>query len=57
MATKIKITWNGQGGELDSVTVKPDHNDDNALTTALMELIRGGIVAPGDSFTVEEIEA
>ena len=52
-ATKVRITWNGQGGELDAVTVKVRDNDDRALTTALMELIRGQIVSPGDSFTVE----
>jgi hypothetical protein len=53
--TKVRITWNGMGGELDSVTVKVSHDDDRALTTALMELIRGNIVSPSDTFTVEEI--
>jgi len=53
--TKVRITWNGMGGELDSVTVTTSHNDDRALTTALMELIRGNIVSPGDSFTIQEI--
>ena len=55
---KIRITWNdSQGGELHSVTVTPDHHNNLALTTALIELVRGAIVSPGDSFTVQEIEA
>ncbi len=53
--TKVRIIWNGQGGELDSVTVKND--DENALTQALIKLVRGNIVSPGDSFIVEEIRA
>ena len=53
MEQKVRITWHGQGGELDYVTVKVSHDDDHALTNALMELIRGNIIAPGDSFTVE----
>ena len=52
--TKVRITWNSIGGELDSVTVMTVL-DDEALTSALMEMIRDGIVAPGDSFTVEEV--
>jgi hypothetical protein len=53
--TKVRITWNGMGGELDAVTVKDD--GENALTNALVELISGNIVSPGDSFTVQRIEA
>lgn len=58
-ASKVRITWNGKGGELDSVTVKfiDDGKGDNdmALTRALIRLVQGNIVSPGDSFTVEEI--
>jgi len=53
--TKVRITWNGMGGELDSVTVKDD--DENALRNALVKLVSGNIVSPGDSFIVQEIEA
>ena len=55
--SKIKITWNGMGGELDSVTVESSANDDGALTTALMELIRNQIISPGDTFEIREIES
>ena len=51
---KVKITWNGQGGELDSVIVADD--GDRALTNALIALIRGNVVSPGDSFTIRAID-
>lgn len=50
---KVRITWNGTGGELDSVVVNND--SENALSDALASLISGNIVSPGDSFTVGEI--
>ena len=57
--TKVRITWNGTGGELDSVTVRfIDNNEgdnDMALTRALIRLVQGNIVSPGDSFTVESL--
>jgi hypothetical protein len=56
---KVRITWNGMGGELDSVTVRfiDDGEDDNdmALTRALIRMLNGNIVHPGDSFTVEYV--
>lgn len=52
--TKVKITWNGQGGELDSVTVKDD--GDQALTNALIKMVKDNIISPGDTFLVEEVE-
>lgn len=52
--TRVRITWNGMGGELDSVTVEDD--GDRALTDTLIELVRGNVVSPGDSFTVEAVE-
>jgi hypothetical protein len=51
---QVRITWNGMGGELDSVTVTND--SEHALTDALVKLVQGNIVSPGDSITVEEIE-
>lgn len=48
---QVRITWNGMGGELDSVTVTDD--GENALTNALIKLVEGQIVSPGDTFTVE----
>ena len=54
---KVKITWNGQGGELDSATVKDD--GEGAIRDALIKMLQrdgGGIVAPGDSFTVEVVK-
>ena len=52
---KVKITWNGQGGELESVTVKGDAYE-GAITKALIKMIEGNIVTPGDTITVEEVE-
>lgn len=50
---KVRIVWNGQGGELDSTTVEAG-DDDNKITQALIELLTGNIVSVGDSITVEE---
>lgn len=51
---KVKITWNGMGGELDSVIV--DYTDgDASLTNALIKLVRNNYVTPGDTFTVEPV--
>lgn len=51
--TKVRITWNGQGGELDSIIAVDD--GEQALTEALIKLVKGNIVSPGDSFTVAEV--
>jgi hypothetical protein len=53
--TKVRIIWNGQGGELDSVIVEGDEYE-GSFTAALIEMLKGHIVSPGDSFTVQEIE-
>ena len=53
MSNKVKITWNNEVGEIDSVTVAND--SEKAITTALIEMIQDNMVTPGDSFTVEEI--
>lgn len=50
----VKITWNGQGGELDSTTIEAG-DDDRHITDALIDLITGQIVSVGDSFTVEAL--
>jgi hypothetical protein len=52
---KARIIWNGQGGELDSVTVNDDDRDDESLTKALIKFVDGNVVRPGDSFVVEEV--
>jgi hypothetical protein len=52
---KVRIVWNGTGGELDSTMVDAN-GDDSAIREALIEMVRGEIVAPGDSFAVEEVE-
>ena len=49
---KYRITWNGLGGELQTVTV---NGDEGAIAKAFIELLTGNIVCPGDSFTVEEV--
>ena len=54
--TKVLITWNGQGGELDSVSLTDNGRDERKIANALVNLIGNGIVNPGDSFTVEEVE-
>lgn len=51
---KVKITWNGMGGELDSVTVNDRGGD--TLSDALVEMIEGKTVTP-DTFTVEEVKS
>jgi hypothetical protein len=51
--TTVRITWNGMGGELDSVTVQDD--GEHALADALVKMVRGNIVSPGDSFAIEEV--
>lgn len=54
--TKVKITWNNAGGELDSTTVKVKDGDDEAIARALVEMIRSSmLVEPGDSFTIESL--
>lgn len=53
--TKARIVWNGQGGELDSVVVKGDEYQ-GAITKALIKMLEGGIVTPGDSFIIEAVE-
>lgn len=55
METKVRITWFGKGGELDSVIVVDDGG--HAIEKALGKLIESQIVCIGDSFTVEEVEA
>lgn len=55
--TKVRITWNGQGGELDSKTITPKSNDDYAITRAVTQLIANGIMTPGDSIEITEIES
>lgn len=52
---KVRIVWNGQGGELDSRMVTKRADDDAAVRNALIEMIQGNIVNAGDSFTVEEV--
>ena len=51
--TKIRITWNGMGGELDSTVVESEN--DWSVANALIKLIQGEIVSPGDSFTIDPI--
>ena len=51
---KVKITWNGMGGELDSVTLDAG-DDDSKITQALIELVKNQIVSIGDSFEITEL--
>lgn len=53
MTTTTRITWLGQGGELDAVTALDD--GDEALTRAIVKMISGHVVSPGDSIIIEEI--
>ena len=47
---RVRITWNGMGGELDAITVRDDGDD--GLTRALIRLVSGNIVSIGDTFEV-----
>jgi hypothetical protein len=51
---KVKITWNGKGGELDSRMV--DGDDGEKIRDKLVEMLEYGIVSPGDTITIEEVE-
>lgn len=55
---KVRIIWNGQGGELDSKTVRYNEiqNEEGKIANALIEMVRGNIVAAGDSFVIEAVE-
>ncbi len=53
MYNKVRIVWNNEVGEIDSVTVAND--SEKAATNALIEMIQGNMVSPGDSFTIEEV--
>ena len=57
MATKekVRIVWNGMGGDLDSVVVEDD--GDRSLSKALCKLVSGNVVSPGDTFVVEAVES
>ena len=57
MATsKVRIIWNGAGGELDSrVVTGTDDQLDTRVHDALIEMIRDAIVSAGDSFVIEEV--
>lgn len=52
---KVRIVWNGAGGELDSIVVSVKADDDSAVSRALVNMVDGNIVNPGDSFEIEEI--
>lgn len=52
---RVRIVWNSQGGELDSVTL--DNRDDDSIRDAIIRLLGDGIVTPGDSITVQEVQS
>ena len=51
---KVKIIWNGMGGELDSVICNDD--GEQAIADALVKMLENNIVSPGDSFVVQAAE-
>lgn len=51
---KVRIVWNGTGGELDSTMIEAG-DDDSSIKDALIDLMKDGIVSVGDSFTVQEV--
>ncbi len=54
MGTKVRIIWNGMGGELDSKTVETK-DDDQAVSAALIDMVADGIITAGDTFVIEEV--
>lgn len=50
---KVRIVWEGPGGELDSVVVNV--KNDESIVDALITLVEGNIVNAGDLFRVEEV--
>ncbi len=53
---RIKITVNGMGGELDSVTVDArDEDDDTTISEAVRNLAADQLWHAGDSLTVEAV--
>jgi len=53
---KFKITWQGKGGELQEPVMGEGDEYEGAITKALIKMLDGNIVTPGDSFEIEEIE-
>ena len=53
---KVRIVWNGQGGELDSVVIPSTQDGSGSIAKALIKMIEGNIVDPGDSFEVRVVE-
>lgn len=51
---KVRIVWNGQGGELDSTVTDDDGH--HSVRDALIALMDDGIVSAGDSFVIERID-
>ena len=54
MNGKFRIVWSNQGGEMDSVVVKGDEYE-GAITKALVKMLDGAIVMPGDTFSIEAV--
>lgn len=52
---KVRIVWNGQGGELDSRIVTKGRDDDYAVQRALIAMLQNNIVNVGDSIVIEEV--
>jgi len=51
---EVDIIWSGMGGEMDSVRVEDD--GERALTYALIGMIEGNVVSPGDTFEIRSVE-
>ena len=52
---KVRIVWNNEVGELDSVTVKDD--GEQSISQALIDLVDGHIVSAGDTFVIETVSS
>ena len=53
---KVRIVWNGQGGELDSVVVDKVDRDEYRVADALIKMVTRTIVEAGDSFVISAAE-
>lgn len=50
---KVRITWRGNDSTLDSIAVDATY-DDMAVTQAIIEMLRGNVVRPGNVIVISE---
>ena len=55
--TKVLISWNNEGGALETDVIHVDlERDEYAIRNRIIEMLQHQIVNPGDTITVSEVE-